>query len=371
MHEVFIQNTGLIAEKAQLLLVDDSRSMLTLMAQALERLPDTQIDVCGDPRDAFRRCLARQYDMLVIDYMMPDLDGIEFAALLRQHVNYRSVPIVMVTSDIEREVRLKALASGVNDFLNKPFDPLELCVRVTNLLSLRRTQLKLEHHVEDLANIVRQATAEIALREEEMIWRLALAIEMRDGGTGDHVSRVAMISRMLAQELGRSENECQMIYLAAPLHDVGKIGISDSILAKPGKLTPEEMAEMRRHVEYGVRILDDGTSELVRVAAEIAGGHHEKWDGTGYPHGVAGTAIPLSARIVALADVFDALCSVRPYKRAWTFEEAFAEIEAGSGRHFDPDCVRAFVRLRPKIFELMQGRAPAQAPITVEVRLKA
>lgn len=342
------------------LIVDDSRSVLTWMGMVLEELPGLRLDLCEDPDQAVRLSRERQYDLVVVDYLMPKMSGVDVTAQLRQSDNYRTIPIVMITAERDSEVRLSAIVAGVNDFITKPFDPIELRARVTNLLSLRQAQVELAAHASHLADAVARATEEIALREEEVIWRLARAIEMRDGGTGAHVSRVAAISRLLAEGLGLSERHCRMIYLAAPLHDLGKIGIRDAVLGKPGRLTPEEMSEIREHVNYGVRLLDNGSSELIRIAAAIVGGHHEKWDGSGYPKGLAGEAIPIEARIAAVADVFDALCSERPYKPAWPPERACEEIIAGSGGHFDPHCVEVFQRLWPKVLEIVRA-AESQA----------
>ncbi|MDR3493625.1 MAG: response regulator [Ancalomicrobiaceae bacterium] len=343
----------------RLLIVDDSRSVLSLMTVALGQLPGVEIDACLTWNAAWNKCLSNQYDALIVDYLLPEGDGISLVRQLRERENYRGIPIVMVTSALDRETRFEALTAGVNDFLTKPFDSFELQARIANLLALRRAQVQLARHAADLRDAVIRATREIALREEEMIWRLALAVEMRDGATGDHVSRVAEISRTIARGLGLHEHLCQMIYLAAPLHDIGKIGVSDAILAKPGRLSAEEMREMRRHVDYGTRILDNGASDLVKVAATIVGGHHEKWDGSGYPAGLAGDAIPIEARIVAVADVFDALCSERPYKRAWPMDKAVTEILSGSGSHFDPACVDIFWRTLPEISSIMVRRQPA------------
>ncbi|WP_370675614.1 HD domain-containing phosphohydrolase [Pleomorphomonas sp. PLEO] len=334
------------------LIVDDSKSVLLWMGTALTEIPDLVLDLCDTPEEALALATTRQYDLVVVDYLMPKLTGIEVTEALRRRPDYHAIPIVMITAEQDSEIRLKAILAGVNDFLNKPFDPIELRARVTNLISLRRTQIELAAHAHKLEAAVREATAELASREREMIWRLARAIEMRDGGTGAHVSRVAAISLVIAKGLALAPNFCQMIHLAAPLHDIGKIGIRDAVLNKPGRLTPEEMAEIREHVDYGVRLLDNGTSELIRVAVAIIGGHHEKWDGSGYPRGVSGTAIPIEARITAIADVFDALTSARPYKEAWPLQRAFDEIVRLAGSHFDPDCVTVFCEKWPDIEEI-------------------
>ena len=244
--------------------------------------------------------------------------------------------------------------------MNKPFDPTELQARVVNLLALRSAQVELADRATWLAGKVEQATAHLLAREEEIIWRLARAIEYRDGDTGEHVSRVAQISKLIAGGIGLTQHHCRMIYLAAPLHDIGKIGIADAILGKPGKLTPAEIGIMREHVTIGARILENGSSELIRTAELIAQSHHERWDGTGYPDKLSGNDIPIEARIVAIADVFDALCSQRPYKPAWPIDKAYAEIITCSGSHFDPACVSAFCDKWSEIEAIMLG-APAEA----------
>lgn len=311
------------------------------------------VELCLNPLDALTRTETEQYDLILVDHIMPEMSGMEFTAALRQRPAYRSVPIIMVTSDIDKAVRLEAIKSGANDFLSKPFDPIELQARISNLLALRQAQVELANQADRLAREVEKATAHLLLREEEIIYRLARAIEYRDGDTGEHVSRVAQISQIIAQGLGLDPHRCRMIYLSAPLHDIGKIGIADAILSKPGRLTPEEMATMREHVTIGARILGNGSSELIRTAELIAQSHHERWDGTGYPDRLSGADIPIEARIVALADVFDALCSERPYKAAWPLEKAYAEIINCSGSHFDPDCVAAFRARWPEINAIM------------------
>ena len=296
----------------RILIVDDSRSSLAFLALKVGELGDHEIERFLDPVAALRRSGEVQFDLVILDNVMPKMDGIELTGRLRASDGYRLVPIVMVTSDIDKALRLEAIAAGANDFLPKPFESVELQARVRNLLALRQAQIELADRATWLMREVETATRHVVEREEELIWRLARAIEYRDGDTGEHVSRVALISRMIAEALGLPAERCRTIYLAAPLHDIGKIGIGDAILGKPGKLTPEEMAVMRRHVSIGARILERGSSELIRAAELIAQSHHERWDGSGYPDNLSGFDIPVEARIVAIADVFDALCSVRP-----------------------------------------------------------
>lgn len=339
----------------RLLVVDDSRSSLALIGSILNDAVDADIELCLNPLTALDKCEQQQFDLVVVDHIMPEMDGVAFTAALRTRPAYRLVPIIMITSDIDKTTRIDAIKAGASDFLHKPFETTELQARVANLLTLRRAQVELADRANWLAREVERATAHLVAREEEIIWRLARAIEYRDGDTGEHVSRVAQICRVLAEGIGLSHEQCRIIYLAAPLHDIGKIGIADAILSKPGKLTPEEMAKMREHVSIGARILEGGSSDLIRAAELIAQSHHERWDGTGYPDRLSGNDIPIEARIVALADVFDALCSERPYKKAWPIEKAYDEIVSCSGSHFDPAIVDAFRARWSEIQDIMAG----------------
>ncbi|ODT79467.1 MAG: two-component system response regulator [Pelagibacterium sp. SCN 64-44] len=342
----------------RLLIVDDSRSSLALIGSIVREAISSDIELSLSPLEALDKCSQTQFDLIIVDHIMPEMDGIAFTAALRSRPAYRIVPVIMVTSDMDKAVRIEAVKAGATDFLHKPFDPIELQARVANLLALRQAQVELADRAQWLTREVERATAHLLAREEEIIYRLARAIEYRDGDTGEHVSRVAQISQLIAEGIGLSPERCRMIYLAAPLHDIGKIGIADAILSKPGKLTPEEMAIMREHVTIGARILERGSSELIRTAELIAQSHHEKWDGTGYPDRLSGTDIPVEARVVALADVFDALCSERPYKPAWPIDQAYAEIVKSSGSHFDPACVAAFRARWPEICAVMQDQQP-------------
>jgi putative two-component system response regulator len=342
----------------RILIVDDSRSSLAFLAQKVGALGPHDIEPFLDPVAALRRSSQVQFDLVLLDNVMPELDGIEVTRRLRASQNYRHVPIIMVTSDSDKALRLNAIAAGAHDFVPKPFDSVELQARVRNLLALRQAQLELAERADWLLRKVETATRHIVEREEELIWRLARAIEYRDGDTGEHVSRVALISRLIAEGVGLPPERCHIIYLSAPLHDIGKIGIADAILSKPGKLSPAELSTMREHVTIGARILERGSSELIRVAELIAQSHHERWDGNGYPDRLSGDDIPVEARIVALADVFDALCSERPYKPAWPVERAYAEIVAGRGTQFDPKCVAAFEARWPEIAAIVAGAQP-------------
>lgn len=338
-----------------LLIIDDSRSSLLAIETAVRQFVTDEVETYTSPVRALARAEAITFDIVFVDYMMPVLNGVDVIKTLRERPEYENVPIVMVTSERERSIRLQALEAGATDFLNKPFDPLELRARLSNLLALRQAQLALADKADNLDKALRTASKRADMREQEIIWCLAQAMAWRDGNTGDHIERVAGVAELIAEGIGLDRIRRRNIYLATPLHDIGKIGIPDALLLKPGKLEPHEIEKMREHVPIGVNILRNSSAELARVAVAIIGGHHEKWDGTGYPNGLKGEQIPIEARIVAVADVFDALCSERPYKKAWPIEEAYREILACSGTHFDPACVTAFREKWPQIRKLCEA----------------
>jgi putative two-component system response regulator len=341
----------------RVVIVEDNSINLDLLCTMVGKLPHVAVQGFSDPALALADARQQGCDLLIADYVMPGISGLELIEAMRQLPSHAHVPMVMITADDDRAVRMAAIAAGATDFVTKPADPLELRSRVTNLLALRGAQNALADRAACLAAEIAEATRDLQRREEEIICRLARAIGFRDGDTGDHVDRVAQIARMLAEALGEDETFVRNLGLVAPLHDVGKIGVPDAILNKPGRLDPDELAIMRGHVGIGAKILAGGDSDLVQMAEAIAAGHHERWDGTGYPQGLAGSDIPLAARITAVADVFDALCSERPYKRAWPAEEAYAEICRCAGSHFDPACVAAFARSWPRIAPLV-GASP-------------
>ena len=335
--------------RMRLLLIDDSKSILTALKTAIAEFFPSDIETFTCPTQALKRSQEMAFDLVIVDYVMPDIDGVEVIRRLRAQEQHQTIPIIMITSRTEREIRLDALTAGATDFLNKPFDVHELKARVSNLLALHRAKAELADRATLLDLAHRLALQEADAREKETIWCLAQAMAMRDGNTGNHVERVASVATLVAEGLGLDERIRRNINIAAPLHDIGKIGIADAILLKPGKLDPAEIEEMRKHVPIGVSILGKSSTELARTAAAIIAGHHERWDGTGYPAGLKGEEIPIEARVVAISDVFDALCSERPYKPAWPPERAYAEILACSGTHFDPACVAAFQAKWPEI----------------------
>ena len=324
--------------------IDDNETNLLLLEQVVLKIDrNLTIESFLDPGVALARCAEHMPDLVLVDYMMPVIDGHEVVRRLRAQTAARDMPIVMVTAASERSVRRKALELGATDFIAKPIEPDEVKARLTNLLALRRSHLQLRDRNKWLADEVAIATKTVNDREEELIVRLSKAAEFRDPETGAHILRMAQYSRLIATQLGLDKEESDLLCRAAPMHDVGKLGIPDLILLKPGRLTPEEMNVMRCHARIGHTILKGSESRLIRLGAEIALTHHEKFDGSGYPEGLAGEAIPLVGRIVAVADVFDALTSARPYKAAWELEKACDYLLEGRGQHFDPRCVDAFI----------------------------
>jgi putative two-component system response regulator len=325
------------------LLVDDSKTMLLRLRQLLEGEHAATVVAHDDPLAALVEGQMRAFDLVLVDQNMPEMDGITLIRELRAIAHYAQVPIAMITADASDEVRMAALEAGATDFLDKRAKGVELSVRLRNLVRLAHAVRRLDEAASSMAGEIERATRRLHEREAEVIFRLALAVEYRDNDTGDHTWRVARYSQIIAEALGLELELCWRLYLAAPLHDVGKVAVPDGILLKKGRLDEAEFAVIRTHPTVGKRILDGSASELIQLASVIAEAHHERWDGGGYPHGLAGTDIPLPARIVAVADVFDALTTARPYKAPMGFEEALRCLEAERGKHFDPACIDAFV----------------------------
>ncbi len=325
------------------LIIDDTEINLILFAALVKKLDDCIPHTFARARDALSWSQDHIPDLVIVDYMMPDLDGLEFIRLMREIPGRESVPVVMITANDQKQLRYRALDIGANDFLTKPVDKVEFLARSRNMLLVSDARKKLADRAAWLADEVRKATAEIIARERETVIRLCKAAEYRDPETGAHILRMAHFSRLIGRGLGLSVEDQELLLEAAPLHDIGKVGIADKILLKPGRLDEEEFEIMKHHAIYGFELLQGSSSRVLQVGADIAKGHHEKFDGSGYPLGLAGTDIPIFSRIVAVADVFDALTSERPYKKAWSLEDAVDFLVAGSGKHFDPKCVQSFL----------------------------
>jgi two-component system, response regulator RpfG len=354
------------AIKNTVMVVDDQSTGRAILEEVVRSIDvSIAVEPFESPIDAVRWATTHPSDLVLVDYQMPEIDGIEFVRRLRLMPEYAHVPMVMVTVHDDRKVRYAALDAGITDFLTKPIDTRECLARCRNLLTLRRQQLALEDKGRLLEGMVQEATAEVRQREKETLFRLAKAGEFRDEDTGNHVIRMARYSRLIAETIGMDPQEAETIELAAPLHDIGKIGLPDHILLKADKLTEVEAKVMQRHPVIGYEILKDSPSKYLRMGALIALGHHEKFDGSGYPYGLVGDHIPLAARIVAVADVYDALTSRRPYKAAWLSDEAFKYLQSNRRAHFDPALVDAFVGAREDalaIQEEFKDALPAGTP---------
>jgi putative two-component system response regulator len=345
---------------ARILIVDDQEPNVILLERMLEQWGYDRVSVTTQSRTVPDLCAELEPDLLLLDLQMPQPDGFELMEILAPRIaGAPRMPVLVLTADITAETRKRALAAGASDFLSKPLDPVEVRLRIANLLETRRLERDLLGQNQVLEARVRERTDDLERARVELLERLALAAEYRDDATQEHAQRVGRTTARLAEAVGLSSSDVEVLLRAAPLHDIGKIGVPDAILLKTAPLTPEEFAVMKAHTTIGAQILSGSEFALLQTAEAIAGSHHERWDGGGYPWGLAGEAIPLAGRLVALADVFDALLHERPYKPAWELERAVAEIVSLTGTHFDPDVVAAFqtldheallepiVRLRP------------------------
>ncbi len=332
-----------LLDHARILIIDDEPANLKLLDKMLASQGYKERILIQDPREVLARYHEVRPDLILLDINMPYLDGYQVMEQLTALNDPCLPPIVILTAQHGRDYLLRALAAGARDFIGKPFDRTELLMRVRNLLDAQLGHRMLYQQKEVLEEMVRIRTAELKQTRLSVVQRLGRAAEYRDNETGNHIIRVSQISALLATKLGADAAYSELILHASPMHDIGKIGIPDHILLKPGKFEPQEREIINTHTVIGARLLDGDDSDLVRLAREIALSHHEKWDGSGYPSGLSGDAIPQSGRIVAVADVFDALTSSRPYKKAWTIEAAIAFVQENAGKHFDPKIVTCFL----------------------------
>ena len=343
---------------ATILIIDDQLTSRQILQQLVRTIEESNtVEAFANPVKALEWSSVNPVDLILVDYKMPEMNGVEFIRKFRSHPASSHVPVIMVTSIEDKAVRYEALEAGATDFLMKPVDHHECRARCNNLLIQHQQYKIISDRSRWLERRVSEATSEIRLRERETLLRLARAGEYRDEETGNHVIRMAKYSRVIAEQLGFSKEDSDVIEMAAPMHDIGKIGIRDDILLKPGKLTAEEFETMKQHTVIGHDILKDSPSKFLQMGGIIALGHHEKFDGTGYPYGKKAEEIPIEARIVAIADVYDALVSERPYKNAWSTEAAIDYMKTHSGKHFDPDCLNAFEEQLDTVLKI-QGMLP-------------
>jgi putative two-component system response regulator len=344
---------------SRILVVDDTSDNLELIDAMLDGEGYRSVVCMSDPKAALRLYLDEAFDLVLLDLNMPGLDGHGFIAAAAPTRPPATHPIIVLTAQTDRANIERALSAGVRDYMTKPIEVTEVLHRVRNVLATHLLHNRTRELNRELDQRVRSRTAELESTRRELIQRLSTASEFRDNETGQHVIRMSHFAHQLALAAGLDPAEADMVRDAAPLHDIGKIGIPDRILLKPGPLDADEWATMRRHTEIGGAILGGSGFPLLELARTIALTHHEKWDGSGYPGGLAGEDIPISGRIVAVADVFDALTSVRPYKRAWTTEEAVGHLRGCAGQHLDAGLVELFLGELPVMLEIRQRFADA------------
>jgi putative two-component system response regulator len=343
------------------LVVDDTELNNRIYSRLLQKAGVTEPHTFTTSQEALGWAAVHDASLVILDFKMAPPDGLQFIEFIRRLQHHADTPIIMITGESEREVRYRALERGVADFLTKPIDPPEFIARARNLVALRESRRALSiqaNYLADqatwLAAEVRKVTAKLRERERETIHGLTRAAEFRDSETAMHIVRIGMFSAELGRAVGMPEDDVDMLQLAAPMHDIGKVATPDHILLKAGPLNDAEWRIMQEHTVAGYEILKESGSELLRRGAEIAVSHHEKVDGTGYPHGLLGEEIPLWGRICAICDVFDALTSSRPYKAEWPVAQAIEKMTGDSGTHFDARMLSAFFGVLPKVNEIKE-----------------
>ena len=345
-------------DKPVILVVDDQLPNIELLEAYL--VPEGyEIVTAVDGKEALRKISGNRIDLILLDVMMPGMDGFEVTRRVRQDATHRLLPIILVTALQETEDRVKGIDAGCDDFISKPVDKMELLARVRSLLKVKAYNDLLSNYRKELESDVKTRTAELKQALEkikatslETIYRLSMASEYKDTDTGTHIKRMSRYSAAIARRMGLDTSTVETILYSAPMHDLGKIGIPDHILLKPAMLDPAEWEIMKQHSVIGAKILKNSDAAFIRLGEIIAYSHHEKWDGSGYPRGLKGTEIPIAGRITAIADVFDALTSKRPYKEPFPVENALAIIKEGRGSHFDPDVVDAFFAIQDEILTI-------------------
>ncbi|MBF0450500.1 MAG: response regulator [Candidatus Magnetomorum sp.] len=321
--------------KQKIMIVDDTPVNIRVLVEALKN--EYKLSIATNGKVALSYALAENPpDLILLDIMMPELDGYEVCKQLKANEHTRNIPIIFITAMSEEQNETYGLEMGAVDYIVKPINPRIVQARV-------RTHLELKKYQDHLAELVKEKTAELIDAKLDIINRLARAAEYRDNETGMHVLRMSHYCSIIGKAANLNEKDCENLFHAASMHDIGKIGIPDRILLKPARLTTEEFTQMKTHTIIGGELLDGGNSDLLHMAQKIALTHHEKWNGTGYPKGLSGKDIPIEGQIAAICDVFDALTSERPYKKEWTIEKALDEILLQKGEHFDPYIVDLFV----------------------------
>jgi len=349
--------------KQNILVVDDTPENIDVLRNVLAA--DYRIRVATTGEKALKIIYSDEPpDLILLDIMMPGLSGLEICRRLKANPDRRRIPVIFVTAMSSVEDEERGLALGAVDYITKPISPPIVKARV-------RTHLALYDQSRELERMVRQRTNELLTTRQQIIRRLGRAAEFKDNETGNHVLRMSHYARLIAEAYGLGAEATSIIFQTAPMHDIGKIGIPDAILLKPGKLDGEEWKIMHQHPVMGAEIIGKHDNELLETARIIALSHHEKWDGSGYPHGLRGTDIPLEGRIVAIADVFDALVSLRPYKPAFPLDEALRMMDQQTGNHFDPALMQAFHQALPEILRIREIYADENGALTdLEFQIK-
>ncbi|MGE3276780.1 MAG: HD-GYP domain-containing protein [Vicinamibacterales bacterium] len=340
---------NLLLTAAHILVMDDEESNVRLLSSMLRRAGFTRVSTLTDSRELESHFKQTEPDLVVLDLHMPHRDGYEVLRALAPWISLEHLPVLVITGDISLDARRQALTLGARDFVTKPFDAIEVSLRVRNLLETRLLYQDVRKQNRALLESIHGTTRELQDTRIEMLERLAVAAEYRDEGTSKHTERVGEMTARLAEALGIDREQQALLHRAAALHDVGKIGIPDGLLLKPGQLNAEEMEVMRSHTTIGAHILGGSHAPLLQLAEVIALTHHERWDGGGYPQGLAGDAIPLPGRLVTVADAFDALTNDRPYRRGVSVNEALGEIHRLRGQQFDSDVVDALLAVVPRM----------------------
>ncbi len=339
-------------KNAKIFIADDQQINITLLSRILKLNGYNNVLATTDSRKVVDIFMQQDIDLLILDLEMPHTHGMDIIESLNQIEENNFLPILVITAATDEKTCYQALGKGAKDFITKPFRSEEVLLRIKNILEVSLLYKYLRDQNESLEKKVIDRTKELQDTRLEVIRRLGLAAEYRDNETGMHIIRMSKYSELLAMAAGLNDYDVDMILNASPMHDVGKIGISDNILLKPGSLTDTEWATMKSHTTIGAEILGKSEQPLLVSARIIALNHHERWDGNGYPHGIAGEQIPIFARIVSIADVFDALTSVRTYKKAWTEKDAYEEIVNQAGKQFDPVLIKHFKDIFPDILEI-------------------
>ncbi len=342
------------AKHARIMIVDDDPVILKLLDKLLASEGYDNTVLIQDPREVIKRYKEERPKLVLLDINMPHMDGFHVLKQLKTLNDRLMPPVIVLTAQKGRDYLLRALSGGARDFITKPFDRTEILMRVLNSLDAHLDHLMIHDQKAALDSLVRQRTAELRKTQLQIVQRLGKASEYRDEETGNHIMRMSNFTYVLAKGLDWSEEDCELILHASTMHDVGKIGISDEILKKPGKLDPNEWEVMKRHTIIGGKLLEGDDSTLMSMAREIALTHHEWWNGEGYPNALKEEAIPRSGRIAAVADVFDALTSERPYKKIWSIGAAKKLITENSGIQFDPDIIDVFLDKLDTILEIRE-----------------